>query len=72
MILENELETKRLKVSSLFKTLSVREVNSDAELSSDDLKIGNVIDSKYKIDKYLGQGTFEQSYTVLDLKENNT
>ena len=37
--------------------------------SSDEL-LGKVINNKYKIDKYLGQGGFGKVYTVLDQKEN--
>ena len=68
-------------MSALLKTLHVREVKSDAistiwlsnetNASSDNL-IGIVINSRYKIDKYLGQGGFGKFYTVLDTKENNT
>ena len=71
-------------MSALLKTLHVREVKSEAistkwitsenkvyDVSSDDL-IGKVINSRFKIDKYLGQGGFGKVYTILDLKENNT
>ena len=68
-------------MNELLKTLPVREVKSDTIFSawiSNDAKvcsnelIGIVIDSKYKIDKHLGQGGFGKVYTVLDTKENNT
>ena len=68
-------------MSELLKTLHVREVKSDSILSAwisnesklcSDKLIGNVIDSKYKIDKHLGQGGFGKVFTVLDLEENNT
>ena len=66
-------------VSALLKTLPVNEDISDVissfwitrETSSNDL-IGKVINSKYKIDKHLGQGGFGKVYTVSDLNENNT
>ena len=60
-------------MSSLLKTLPVREVESDTILSaliSNDKLIGNVIESKYQIDKHLGQGGFGKVFTVLDLEEN--
>ena len=61
------------------KTLLVREVKSDVissewitnDANSNEL-IENVIDSKYKIDKHLGQGGFGKVFTVLDLDENIT
>ena len=71
-------------MSALFKTLHVREVKSDVissawitreTITTPDELFGKVINSKYKIDKYLGQGGFGKVYTVLvymDLKENNT
>ena len=65
----------------LLKTLPVREVKidaissawitSDAKVFSDKL-IGIVINSKYKIDKHLGQGGFGKVFTLSDLEENNT
>ena len=70
-----------MKGSSLLKTLHVREVKSDEILSmwiaidkindaSSDELIGKVVNNKYKIDKYLGQGGFGKVYTVLDQSEN--
>ena len=68
-------------MSALLKTLQMREVKSDtifsawiiseAKVCSDKL-IGIVIDSKYKIDKYLGQGGFGKVFTISDQEENNT
>ena len=68
-------------MNALLKTLPVREVKSDTIFSawiiseskacSDEL-IGIVIDIKYKIDKYLGQGGFGKVFTLSDLVENNT
>ena len=65
----------------LLKTLPVREVKcdtissawitSDAKVFSDEL-IGILINSKYKIDKHLGQGGFGKVFTLCDLEENNT
>ena len=54
-------EVKNDAISSLWIT---NEANSDK-------LIGKVINSNYKIDKYLGQGGFGKVYTVLDLNENN-
>ena len=66
---------------ALLNTLPVREVKSDtifsawiisdAKMFSDKL-IGIVINSKYKIDKHLGQGGFGKVFTLLNLEENNT
>ena len=68
-------------MNAFLKTLPVRQVNSDAissawiasdaKVFSDEL-IGIVINSKYKIDKNLGQGGFGKVFTVLDQDENNT
>ena len=68
-------------MSALLKTLHVRAVKSDtissawitsdAKLFSDQL-IGIVINSKYKIDKHLGQGGFGKVFTLSDLEEDNT
>ena len=65
----------------LLKTLPVREVKcdtissawitSDAKVVSDEL-IGILINSKYKIDKHLGQGGFGKVFTLSYLEENNT
>ena len=59
----------------------MREVKSDAissrwitnvtDASSNELT-EKVINSKYKIDKYLGRGAFGIVYAVLDLNEKNT
>ena len=43
---------------------------SDSKVFSDKL-IGIVINSKYKIDKHLGQGEFGKVFTLSDLEENN-
>ena len=66
-------------MSTLLKTLPVREVESDIistiwitnDANSNDL-IGKVINRKYKIDEYLGQGGFGKVYTLLDLNEKIT
>ena len=68
-------------MSALLKPLHVRAVKSDtissawitsdAKLFSDQL-IGIVINSKYKIDKHLGQGGFGKVFTLSDLEEDNT
>ena len=68
-------------MSTLLKTLPVREVKSDtifsawiiseSKASSDNL-IEKVIDIKYKIDTHLGQGGFGKVFTLSDLVENNT
>ena len=68
-------------MSALLKTLPVRAVKSytissawitsDAKLFSDQI-IGIVINSKYKIDKHLGQGGFGKVFTLSDLEEDNT
>ena len=57
------VETKISKVSILLQTY-IEGINAD-------VLIGRVIDGKYKIDKYLGRGTFGKVYTVLDILENN-
>ena len=66
---------------ALLNTLPVREVKSDTistkwisneSKKCSDALIEKVIDSKYKIDKNLGQGGFGKVFTVLDLEENNT
>ena len=68
-------------MSSLLKTLPVRGVESDTILSAwisneskvcSDKLIGIVINSKYKIDKHLGQGAFGKVFTITDLEDNNT
>lgn len=33
--------------------------------------VGQVIDKKYKLEMYLGKGTFGQVYTVLALNDKN-
>ena len=67
-------------MNALLKTLPVREVKSDkifsAWISNDAIVcsnelIGIVIDSKYKIDKHLGQGGFGKVFTLSDLEENH-
>ena len=68
-------------MNELLKTLPVREVKNDTILSAwisneskvcSDKLIGIEINSKYKIDKYLGQGAFGKVFTISDLEENNT
>ena len=68
-------------MNALLKTLPVREVKSDTILSawiiseanaSSDKLIGIEINSKYKIDKHLGQGGFGKVFTLSYLEENNT
>ena len=43
--------------------------NKIYDASSDEL-LGKVVNNKYKIDKYLGQGGFGKVYSVLDQNEN--
>ena len=66
---------------ALLNTLPVREVKSDTILSAwiicdakmfSDKLIGIVINSKYKIDKHLGQGGFGKVFTLSNLEDNNT
>ena len=68
-------------MSALLKTLPVREIKSDTILSAwisnegkscSDKLTEQVIGSKYKIDKNLGQGGFGKVFTLSDLEENNT
>ena len=64
----------------LLKTLPIREVKSDiissawiasdAKVFSDNL-IGIEINSKFIIDKHLGQGGFGKVFTLSDLEEKN-
>ena len=58
-----KVKTQISKVSILLQTY-IEGINAD-------VLIGRVIDGKYKIDKYLGRGTFGKVYTVLDILENN-
>ena len=66
------------QVKALFETLPVREVKSNVISSmwitseTNESLLGKVINNKYKIDKYLGQGGFGIVFTVLDLNEKNT
>ena len=68
-------------MSALLKALPVREVKSDTISTKwisnegkacSDALIEKAIDSKYKIDKHLGQGGFGKVYSLLDLNEKNT
>ena len=64
----------------LLKTLPIRKVKSDiissawitsdAKVFSDNL-IGIEINSKFKIDKHLGQGGFGKVFTLSDQEENH-